>query len=545
MRKSNYFDVVVEGAEYPNFGTATYKDRKVKFKGAIIGQKVSLMAQRKRQDSIKAKLLEVLEPSPLETEEGCPQTGICGGCTYQKLTYDSELAYKKDLMKKLYSPLGLDLEKLVINPSPNLAFYRNKMEYTFGDEYKDGPITLGLHRKNRFYEIVNTVGCNIVNPDYEAIRLATMEFFHDKGFKAYHKKKEEGALKFFIIRHAFDTNEIMVNLVSKEDPSITKDLLLELKDHLLKLDLGGKIVSFYHTISNSTADAVKPDEIRHIYGQEYINERINGLSFRISPFSFFQPNPLGAENLYNKALEFAGDIDNKVVYDLYCGTGTISQIFAKKAKKVIGVEIVEEAVEKARENAKINNLNNTDFRANDVLLEIENLTDKPDVLVLDPPREGIHPKAIDHILNMKADTVVYISCNPKTHVRDLGEFQEAGYEIKKLEIFDQFPRTTHVESVALLSKLDVNQHIKVKLDMDELDITASESKATYEEIKDYVLKKNDMKVSNLYISQIKRKCGLEVGKNYNVSKKENPIVPNCPPEKEEAIREALEHFKMI
>lgn len=452
MGRNDYFDVIVEDQEYPNLGVSTYKDRKVKFKGGIVGQKVSVQAQRRRPDSIKAKLLEVLEPSHLEVLEGCPKAGICGGCTYQKIEDSVELELKHKMIKKLYSSLEYDQENIKINPSPINKAYRNKMEYTFGDEYKDGPITLGLHRKNRFYEIVNTVGCNIVNDGFEQIRIGVMNFFQEKGFKAYHKKKEEGALKFFIVRYSFRDDQYMVNLVTRDHETITDDLLNEMVDHIKGLEIGPKVVSFFQTISNATADAVKPERIIHLAGQDHLVEEINGLTFKISPFSFFQPNPKGAENLYNKALEFAGDIADKTVYDLYCGTGTISQIFAKKAGKVIGVEIIEEAVEKAKENAQINGLTNTDFRANDVMLEIENLTDTPDILVLDPPREGIHPKAIDSILDMEAKTVVYISCNPKTHVRDLALFQERGYKIEKLEVFDQFPRTTHVECVVLLEK---------------------------------------------------------------------------------------------
>lgn len=451
MSKNNYIEVEITGAKYPNISTASYNDKKVQFKGGIIGQKVALKTLRQKKDSIKAKLQEVLESSYLETIEGCPQTGVCGGCTYQKLTYEDELNYKRNLINDLFSNLQ-DQTIPHINASPEIYAYRNKMEYTFGDEFKDGPITLGLHRKNRFYEIVNTIGCNIINSDFEMIRQFTMQFFYNHGFKSYHKIKNEGALKFFIIRYSFATKEIMINLVTKEDKTISEELLAEFVEEAQKLKLEGEIVSAFHTISNSTADAVVPEQIRHIYGQDHITEKINGLQFNISPFSFFQPNPMGAQKLYNKALEFAGDIEDKLVYDLYCGTGTISQIFAKKARKVIGVELIEEAVEKAKENAALNNIQNCEFIANDVLLEIENLTQTPDILVLDPPREGIHPKAIGKILDLETRTVVYISCNPKTMARDLEEFIDRGYKIVQIEVFDQFPRTAHVETVVLIQR---------------------------------------------------------------------------------------------
>lgn len=326
------------------------------------------------------------------------------------------------------------------------------MEYTFGDEIKDGPLTLGLHKKNRFYEIIDNFSCNIVNPDFDIIRQEAMFFFDARGLKAYHKIRQTGALKFLIVRYSFYKNEFMINLVTKEDQEIGQDLLDEFVGHMLAIGISGKITSIFHTISNSTADAVKPEKISKLYGEDYITEKLLDLEFRISPFSFFQPNPQGAQNLFSKALEYAGSIDDKIVYDLYCGTGTISQIFAKKAKKVIGIEIVEEAVKKARENAFLNQLANCEFIVGDVLEEISKLDKSPDLLVLDPPREGIHPKAIDKIIGLNSDRVVYISCNPKTQVRDLKNFIEAGYKIEKLEFFDQFPRTASVESVALLTR---------------------------------------------------------------------------------------------
>lgn len=529
---------------YPGFSIGLGENGKeYRFKGGITGQTVLLNGGKKKAGYHKAKLVQILEKSPLEINNFCEDPNDCSGCKFQNLSYDKELELKSEMINELFKELNWK-DNIKINPSPLIDDYRNKMEYTFGDTHKDGPLVLGLHKVGKFYEIVEDGGCKIASPDFNKIRAYTQDFFRAKGIKHFHKTRQEGILKFFVVRYSFYENAFMLNLVTPTT-TVLDDLFEEYISGFKNLRLDGKINSLYHTISNSTSDAIKPEEVIKIWGEEHLTEKINGLIFNISPFSFFQPNPKGAENLYNKAVEFAGEIDNNTVYDLYCGTGTISQIFAQNAKKVIGVEIVEEAVIKARENASINKLSNVEFRANDVLHEINNLTDNPDIVVLDPPRAGIHADAIPQICDMGADTIVYISCNPATQVEDLKLFMEKGYKVEEIECFDQFPRTLNMETVALLSKLDVDQHIKVKLDMDELDITASESKATYEEIKDYVLKKNDMKVSNLYISQIKRKCGLEVGKNYNVSKKENPIVPNCPPEKEEAIREALEHFKMI
>ncbi|MDO4777963.1 MAG: 23S rRNA (uracil(1939)-C(5))-methyltransferase RlmD [Tissierellia bacterium] len=534
----------ITDAEYPNLSIAENGDEKICFKNGIIGQKVIVKRGKIKDGYSSGKLIDVLEDSPLQTETGCPRVKDCGGCRYQELTYDEETNYKRHIIQKLYD--GLNLGKTVrFYQAPSISSYRNKMEYSFGDEVKDGPLTLGLHKKNRFYEIVDNRDCNIVNPSFDKIRIFTQEFFREREIKAYHRKRNDGELKFLIVRYSFAHNEIMLNLVTKDFEKLNDKILEEYIQKITSQPIEAKIISIFHTISNSLADAVVPEKVNHLYGKTYLKESINGLEFKISPFSFFQPNPKSAEKLYERALELAGDISNKLVYDLYCGTGTISQIFAKKASKVIGVEIVEEAVVKAEENAKINNLSNVEFIANDVLSEIENLKQKPDILVLDPPREGIHPKAIDKIISMSADTVVYISCNPKTQVRDLQLFIEAGYEVQEIDAFDQFPRTVHVETVCLLSKLNTAKHIDINLEMEELDITSSEMKASYQKIIDYILDKFGFKVSTLYIAQIKRKCGLDIGKNYNITKKDNQRIPKCPKEKEDAIIDALKHFKMI
>lgn len=445
-------EVKITGAEYPNLSTADFNGSTVRFKGGLMGQTVGVKGGKVKDGVIQAKLVETLKPSTLEILPGCPRVDECGGCRYQKLDYLQELNYKLEALRKLYKGLPYDKFKLFINNAPSETAYRNKMEYTFGDEVKDGPLTLGLHKKNRFYEITDNFGCNIINPDFDTIRQEAMFFFDSKGLKAYHKIKMTGALKFLIVRYSFYKNEFMLNLVTKSSPEISENLLSDFVSNMLSINIDGKIVSIFHTISDSIADAVVPDKITKLFGADFITEELLGLEFRISPFSFFQPNPKGAQNLFSKALEYAGDIDDKIIYDLYCGTGTISQIFAKKAKKVVGIEIVEEAVEKARDNASLNDLTNCEFIAGDVLEEISQLTQSPDVLVLDPPREGIHPKALGKILDLNVDRIVYISCNPKTQVRDLQEFIGSGYKVEKIEFFDQFPRTAGVESLALLSK---------------------------------------------------------------------------------------------
>ena len=300
-----------------------------------------------------------------------------------------------------------------------------------------------------------------------------------------------------------------------------------------------------HIINDSLADTVKSDETRILYGKDYFYEELLGLRFKVTPFSFFQPNTLGAEVLYRTVREYIGETKDRKIFDLYSGTGTISQILAPVAESVTGVEIVEEAVEAARENARENGISNCRFIAGDVLKVLDEMEGQPELIVLDPPRDGIHPKALPKILDYGVERMVYISCKPTSLARDLEMFLAKGYRLERAVCVDQFVHTVHVETVVLLSKLNTKQHIEVELNLDELDLTAAESKATYDEIKAYVLEKYGLKVSSLYISQVKRKCGLDVGQNYNLPKKEDAKVPKCPPEKEAAIVEALKYFQML
>lgn len=442
--------VIIEKNTMPNYSIAKGENGRIyRFKGGVEGQEVVIRTGKLKGDYYKAKLIEITKKSPLETLDNGVDPHEMSGNKFENLEYEIEIELKKKMVNEVYEELQWEKE-IPLNPSPVVNGYRNKMEYTFGDSYLGGPLVLGMHKLGKFYEIADYDGGSIVNSDFNKIREFTQEFFRSKGINHHHKTKREGELKFFVIRYSFYENSYMLNLVTTSSDEITDSLLNDYIQEASKIELNGSITSFYHTISNSLADAIVPDKITHIFGKDYLTEEINGLKFNISPFSFFQPNPKGAEYLYNKAVEFAGDISGKIVYDLYSGTGTISQIFAKEASYVVGVEIVDEAVQKAKENAKINNLTNVEFRANDVLKEIDSLTQTPDVIILDPPRAGIHQEAISKIAKMKAQNIIYISCNPVSQVDDLKLFMEYGYKIEKIEAFDQFPRTMNIESVALL-----------------------------------------------------------------------------------------------
>lgn len=455
MRKNKTYEVKVEVMKYPNISIGKLDgDVPIEFKGGLLGQVCHVKVTRNRKDYKKGKYLNLVEHSNLENSRFyCPQADICGGCAYQKVPYETELMLKLDMIKKLFVDNNIEFDgEISINRSPETIGYRNKMEYTFGDKEKGGDLILGLHRQNRFYEIVDTNDCNIVDNDFNIIRKSVQNYFREKNTSFYHKSKREGLLRHFIIRKAHRTGEVMCILVTSSDESFDQMRKTLFINFLNNLDIQGKIVSIFHVTNDSVADAVIPEKIDLLYGKDHIREEMMGLSFNISPFSFFQPNIFTAEKLYQKAFEFAEIDKNMNVLDLYSGTGTITQVMASVAREATGIEIVEEAVDKATENAKINDIDNIKFLCGDVLKEIENVKGDYDVVILDPPRAGIMPDALDKILDLNPQKFIYISCNPKTQVDNFKEFIASGYKIKKYEIVDQFPNSRHVESIALLEK---------------------------------------------------------------------------------------------
>ena len=554
MKKGEIYTGVVEKMDFPNKGVLHIGEEKVVVKNALPGQTVEIAISKQRKGKCEGRLLKVVTPADYEKAEGaCPHRADCGGCTYQTVPYEEQLKIKERQVRALLDPVlpeGYNFEG--IKGSPLTRAYRNKMEFSFGDEFKDGPMTLGMHKRGSFYDIVTVDQCVLVHTDCCKILKATLDYFTEQGATFYKKIAHVGYLRHLLVRRGVKTGEILVDLVTSTQTEGTwkseaneEELLEGWKEELLALDLEGTFAGILHTENDSLADVVQSDRTVILYGQDFFMEELLGLKFKITPFSFFQTNSLGAEVLYETAREYIGDTKGRKVFDLYSGTGTIAQILAPAAEHVTGVEIVEEAVEAAKINAQRNGLTNCDFIAGDVLKVLDTLEERPDLIVLDPPRDGIHPKALPKIINYGVDHMVYISCKPTSLARDLVVLQAGGYTAKRICCVDMFPATTGIETVCLLSKLHTKQHIEIDLSMDELDLTAAESKATYDEIKAYVLEKYGLKVSSLYISQVKRKCGLDVGQNYNLPKKEDAKVPQCPPEKEAAIIEALKHFQMI
>ena len=453
MKKGQIYEGIIERVDFPNKGIVFVPEEEqyVTVKNGIPGQKIRFMINKFKRGNAEGRLLEVLEKSPLETREPvCSIFPACGGCMYQTMPYEEQVKMKEGQIRRIMDPV-VKGEYLFegVKHSPKEFHYRNKMEFSFGDEYKDGPLALGMHKRGSFHDIVNVTECKIVDEDFRRIIKAVLEFATDTGLPYYHRMRHTGFFRHLLVRKAVRTGEILIDLVTTSEAQLDEARLVE---KLTGLSYDGKLAGILHTTNNSLADVVKDEGTKILYGQDYFYEEILGLKFKISPFSFFQTNTLGAEVLYKTARDFVGETKDKVIFDLYSGTGTIAQMLAPVAKKVVGVEIVEEAVEAAKVNAELNGLDNCEFIAGDVLKVVDELEDKPDFIVLDPPRDGIHPKAIQKIIDFGVEQMVYISCKPTSLARDREVFEAAGYKVKRATAVDQFPNTVHIESMVLLQK---------------------------------------------------------------------------------------------
>ena len=466
MKKGTIKEGQIEKVLFPNKGEIFVDEEKVIVKNGIPGQKVRFVINKKRKNRLEGRILEVLEKSPLEVREPvCSIFPACGGCMYQTMSYEEQLSLKATQVKELLDETLVECGQVNGEGKPDYKFegikrspqefgYRNKMEFSFGDAIKDGPLTLGLHKKASTYDILTAEDCQLVHGDVMEILKTVLKHFEENPAPYYKKMQHVGYLRHLLIRRAQTTGEILVNLVTTSQQEYD---LTELVEELLALKLDGKINGILHIINDSLADIVQSDETRVLYGQDYFYENILGLRFKITPFSFFQTNSLGAEELYGVAREYIGDTKDMTVFDLYSGTGTIAQMLASVAKKVVGVEIVEEAVEAAWLNAKENGLDNCSFIAGDVLKVLDDIKEKPDFIVLDPPRDGIHPKALRRIIEYGVEKMVYISCKPTSLMRDLEVLIESGYRVEKATCVDMFVHTPHVESVTLLTRSKATQ----------------------------------------------------------------------------------------
>lgn len=477
MKKGTILEGIVEKTDFPNKGRVRTDEGMVLVKNVLPGQKIQLMVTKTRNSRYEGRLLDVIERSKVESREAdCPVFGLCGGCSYLKVPYDEQLLIKEKQVRELIGRVYEDEQKYYegIEGSPVEWNYRNKMEYSFGDEYKDGPLSLGMHKRGSFYDVLTVDSCRLVHNDYNEILKYTLSFFKERGVDFYHKMGRHGFLRHLLVRRVLGRHtggaKILTALVTSSGKAALgagecsgsteevqngadrnfAEMIREWKDGLLLLPVEGEITGILHITNDSLADVVKCDKTDILYGRDYLEESLLGLKFKISVFSFFQTNTLGAEVLYNVVREYVRGKFADVIYDLYCGTGTISQILAPTAKKVIGVELVEEAVLAARKNAEQNGLSNCEFIAGDVLKVLDEIEVKPDMIVLDPPRDGIHPKALKKILAYQVQRIVYVSCKPTSLQRDLAVFKENGYCMERYRIVDQFPETGNVETVVKL-----------------------------------------------------------------------------------------------
>lgn len=550
MKKGQVYEGMIQKVEFPNKGIVQVdgEEKPVIVKNGIPGQKIRFCVNKLRKGKAEGRLLEVMEKSALETREPvCSIFPACGGCMYQTMDYQAQVKMKAEQIQSIMDAAvdGYSYTFEGVKESPKEFAYRNKMEFSFGDEYKDGPLSLGLHKKGSTYDVLTASDCKLVHEDMTRILSCVLDYFKERGVSYYKKMQHIGYLRHLLLRRGDTTGEILVNLVTTTQEEHD---LAPLVEKLLALPVEGKIVGILHILNDSLSDVVQSDETKILYGQDYFYEKIMGLEFKITPFSFFQPNSRGAEVLYSTVREYIGDIHDMTVYDLFSGTGTIAQVLAPVAKQVIGVEIIEEAVEAAKENAERNGLHNCRFIAGDVFKVLDEIEEKPDVIVLDPPRDGIHPKALPKILDYGVENIVYISCKATSLARDLEMIQARGYRVVKCTAVDQFCQTVHVETVVLLGrKKSTEDMVYAYVDYEPEDDTylqGMKGNATYREIKEWIKAEYGMSVSSLYVAQIKEKCGFEKRQNYNIG--ENKAhVPNCPPEKEKVILKAFKHFRMI
>ena len=522
-------------------------------KDAVIGDRVKVKVIKAKKNYGYGRLMRVIDPSPHRVEPRCRFARQCGGCQIQEMSYERQLEFKQ---KKVYDDLvrigdfapeliGRVMEAVVGMDDP--FGYRNKAQFPFGTDREGNPVT-GFYA-GRTHDIIANTDCALGVPENREILEIILAFMKKYQIPSYNEKTGDGLIRHALIRYGFVTKEIMVCLVINGSTIPHADELIR----QLQAIPGMTGVS----VSENTRrdNVIMGETYRVLWGKGYITDYIGKIRYQISPLSFYQVNPVQTEKLYSLALEYADLKGGETVWDLYCGIGTISLFLAQKAGKVYGVEIVPQAIEDARRNAELNGIKNAEFfvgKAEEVLPSFYeqkhaegSAETHADVIVVDPPRKGCDGKLLDTIVKMAPEKVVYVSCDPATLARDLKILCANGYELVKVRPVDQFPMSVHVETVCLLSKLHSDQHIEVEVKMDELDLTAAESKATYEEIKKYVLEHTGLKVSNLYIAQVKQKCGIIERVNYNLPKSENSRQPKCPPEKEKAIKEALEYFRMI
>ena len=543
-KKNDVLTVEIEDIGHDGAGIGKVDGYTLFVKDAVIGDVVEVKVMKAKKNYGYAKLLKIITPSASRVEPLCPYAKQCGGCQIQMMSYEEQLRFKENKVRNNLKRIG-GFEEIPMEPilgMKNPFYYRNKAQFPVGYD-KEGNLITGFYA-GRTHSIINNRRCYLGVSENELVLNQVLDWMERNHISAYEEESGKGLIRHVLIRYGFTTKEVMVCLVVNGAGIPAKEDLIE----GLRTIPGMTSI----TISSNTkqTNVIMGEKITLLWGQTYITDFIGNIQYQISPLSFYQVNPAQTKRLYETALEYAGLSGDETVWDLYCGIGTISLFLAQRAKQVYGVEIIPAAIEDAKRNARLNQIENAQFfvgKAEEVLPEkYEKEQIYADVIVVDPPRKGCEESVLDTMVQMEPKRIVYVSCDSATLARDLKYLCERGYEMKKVKAIDQFPQTEHVETVVLLSKGEVDsKKIRVEFSLEDMDMSEFQDGATYTQIKDYVLEHSGLKVSNLYISQIKRKCGIGVGKNYNLPKSEDSRQPQCPPEKEKAIREAFKYFGMI
>ena len=555
MNKNEIVTVTIEDIGVGGEGIGKIDGYTLFVKDTVIGDVVEVKIMKAKKHYGYARLMKILTPSPNRITPPCPVARQCGGCQIQAMSYEEQLRFKQNKVKNNLIRLGGFAEErieTIMEPICGMEHpfhYRNKAQFPIGQDKEGNPVA-GFYA-GRTHQIISNLDCMLGVEENEKILQILLAFMEKYHLSAYDEQTQRGLFRHVLIRYGFTTKEIMVCFVVNGNRiPHEEELVAEL------MTISG-MTSISLSVNQENTNVIMGKEIRVLAGQAYITDYIGNVKYQISPLSFYQVNPVQTEKLYGYALEYAGLSGGETVWDLYCGIGTISLFLAQKAKQVYGVEIVPQAVEDARKNAKLNEMGNAEFyvgKAEEVLPEYyasyerehKGETAHADVIVVDPPRKGCEESLLRTMVDMKPERIVYVSCDSATLARDLKYLCGEGYQLEKVQAVDMFPMTVHVETVVLLSKGEIDsKKVRVEFSLEDMDMSEFQDGATYPQIKEYVLEHTGLKVSNLYISQIKRKCGLEVGKNYNLPKSEDSRQPQCPPEKEKAIREAFKYFGMI
>lgn len=568
FKKNDYVTVTIEDIGNEGEGIGKIDGFTLFIKDAVIGDVVEAKIMKSKKNYAYAHLEKVVTPSPFRVEPSCPIHKQCGGCQIQAMSYEKQLAFKESKIRNNLIRIGGFAPELideVMEPIVGMEEplrYRNKAQYPVGTD-REGNLIAGFYA-GRTHSIIANTDCLLGAQENKEILEVILSYMRQNHVIAYEEASGKGLVRHVLIRKGFTSGELMVCLVINLKGKREKSVYLPAQEKLIKsLTKIPGMTSISISINTENTNVIMGKEVHTIWGSDRIRDTIHvrdtlhdfaltekGITFSISPLSFYQVNPVQTEKLYSLALEYAGLTGRETVWDLYCGIGTISLFLAGRAKQVYGVEIVPQAIEDARENAANNEIKNAEFfvgKAEEILPEkYEKEGIFADVIVVDPPRKGCDADCLATMLKMQPERIVYVSCDSATLARDLRVLCDGGYEVRRVRGVDQFGMTVHVETVVLLSKGMVDSRkVKVDFSLEDMDLSEFKGKATYEQIKAYVLEQTGLKVSSLYIAQIKKKCGLDVGENFNPVKSENARQPQCTPEKEDAIMQAFRHFGII